>query len=239
MSTRTKFIIAGAIVAALVGLIVIDVTSGSGKKKDSNGTPKLAGKTRTSTPAPRQPEPPALEPTSIQDTTPVTIVVPTTTPTSPSAGTTPTPGPGPVQPGPRPIQDPPTTAPLATAYEVKSGDSFWKISQQVYGDGNLWKQIADANPTVDSHALRPGMKLQVPAKRETARRTTASRETSAIVVNGNGKAYTVKSGDVLWNIAKANARGRNVMDALHRIQEANPSLDPERLQIGMQIVIPD
>lgn len=247
MTTRTKFIIAGAIVAALAGLIVIDVTSGSGKK-NNNATPKLAGKAKPSTPAPRvAPTPPEPTPTieSTQDPaagTTTTVVVPTTPPPPSTTGTG---NSSSTAPSPRNAVVPPThaqdstPAPLATTYEVKSGDSFWKIAQKTYGDGNLWKQIADANPTVEAHTLRPGMKLAVPAKREPARRATRATPDDAVVSTAAGKVYTIKAGDVFWNIAKANAHGRNVMEVLHRIEAANPGVDAERLQIGMQIVIPD
>jgi hypothetical protein len=32
-----------------------------------------------------------------------------------------------------------------SAYKVKEGDTLWQIAQEVYGDGNRWRQIRDAN----------------------------------------------------------------------------------------------
>jgi len=33
-------------------------------------------------------------------------------------------------------------------HEVKKGETLWKIAEQYYGDGNLYKQIFEANKDV-------------------------------------------------------------------------------------------
>lgn len=62
-----------------------------------------------------------------------------------------------------------STAPAATVfetYEVKPGDSLSKIAKHVYGSGNEWKKIFDANTDVlkDPNKIFPGQKLKIPAK---------------------------------------------------------------------------
>jgi nucleoid-associated protein YgaU len=62
-----------------------------------------------------------------------------------------------------------STAPGAQAYEtyeVKSGDSLSKIAKRVYGNGNEWKRIFEANTDVlkDPNKIFPGQKLKIPAK---------------------------------------------------------------------------
>ena len=62
-----------------------------------------------------------------------------------------------------------STAPAATVYEtyeVKSGDSLSKIAKRVYGNGNAWKVIFDANTDIlkDPNKIYPGQKLKLPPK---------------------------------------------------------------------------
>ena len=49
-------------------------------------------------------------------------------------------------------------------YVVQDGESLWKIAKKVYGQGNLWGEIWDANrdvlPTPD--AIQPGLTLRIP-----------------------------------------------------------------------------
>jgi nucleoid-associated protein YgaU len=58
------------------------------------------------------------------------------------------------------------TAPGATFYEVKSGDSLSKIAKSVYGDANAYMKIFEANKPMlsDPNKIYPGQKLRIPAK---------------------------------------------------------------------------
>jgi nucleoid-associated protein YgaU len=53
----------------------------------------------------------------------------------------------------------------ATQYhEVKKGDTLWKIAEQYYGDGNLYKDIFEANKDIlkDPNVIKVGQKLKIP-----------------------------------------------------------------------------
>ena len=52
----------------------------------------------------------------------------------------------------------------ARTYEVKKGDSLWKIAAHVYGDGNKWKLIAEANKELvpNPDRIHPGQVLTIP-----------------------------------------------------------------------------
>ena len=56
------------------------------------------------------------------------------------------------------------TMSTTSVYTVKSGDSLFKISARVYGNGAYWKPILDANRDQLSgpQSLRPGMVLRIP-----------------------------------------------------------------------------
>lgn len=54
----------------------------------------------------------------------------------------------------------------ARSYTVKSGDSLWKISEQMYGNGNDWRRIYDANKDriQNPDVIQPGWVLTIPAQ---------------------------------------------------------------------------
>lgn len=61
----------------------------------------------------------------------------------------------------------PETAPAApaeTSHVVARGDTYWDLAVKYYGDGTLWKKIADTNPGHEPRRLPIGATLTVPAK---------------------------------------------------------------------------
>ena len=53
----------------------------------------------------------------------------------------------------------------ATQYhEVVKGDTLWKIAEKYYGDGNLYKDIFEANKDIlkDPNMIKIGQKLRSP-----------------------------------------------------------------------------
>ena len=57
-------------------------------------------------------------------------------------------------------------AEAARSYTVKSGDSLWKISEQMYGNGNDWRRIYEANKDriQNPDVIQPGWVLTIPAQ---------------------------------------------------------------------------
>jgi nucleoid-associated protein YgaU len=47
-------------------------------------------------------------------------------------------------------------------YQIKPGDTLWKIAASHYGDGKKWKEIVDANPGLDPTKLRIGQTITLP-----------------------------------------------------------------------------
>jgi 5'-nucleotidase len=59
-----------------------------------------------------------------------------------------------------------TTAKATTEgkHTLAKGDNFWNLAKKAYGEGALWKKIADANPGLRPRALPIGKEITVPAK---------------------------------------------------------------------------
>lgn len=49
-------------------------------------------------------------------------------------------------------------------YEVKKGDTLWKIAEAHYGDGSLYKKIFEANKDIlkNPDTIQTGQKLHIP-----------------------------------------------------------------------------
>lgn len=49
-------------------------------------------------------------------------------------------------------------------YEIVKGDSLWKIAENMYGDGNMYKKIFEENREVikDPDLIFPGQKIRLP-----------------------------------------------------------------------------
>ena len=135
-------------------------------------------------------------------------------------------------------------APVAVAaatgekpYTVQEGDNgFWAIAQRVYGDGSLWQVIARANPDVDSRRLRVGQKLVIPTK-PMASSAALTHAGGILKVGYTLKKYVVQEGDAgFWAVSvKAYSTGRY----WPVIAEANPGVEPTRLKVGQELVVPE
>ena len=49
-----------------------------------------------------------------------------------------------------------------TKYKIKKGESLWSIAQAKYGNGNKWKAIAAANPSVNPNKVQAGQTIVLP-----------------------------------------------------------------------------
>lgn len=111
-----------------------------------------------------------------------------------------------------PRQCPPNTF----AYTIKAGDTFYSLARRY---NTTVAALVSANPDVDINNLRVGQEICIPRQR----RFPPCPERNF---------YTVRANDTLYSIA----RRFNV--SVDDLQEANPFVDPETLQIGEVICIP-
>ena len=54
------------------------------------------------------------------------------------------------------------TAEIPKKVTVKKGDSLWGFAVRFYGDGSLWKKIADANGIANPDRIAVGAVLEIP-----------------------------------------------------------------------------
>ncbi|OGY09680.1 MAG: hypothetical protein A2782_03095 [Candidatus Blackburnbacteria bacterium RIFCSPHIGHO2_01_FULL_43_15b] len=107
---------------------------------------------------------------------------------------------------------------LPSTYKVQKGDNLWKISEQVYGSGYNWTDIARANKLANPGIISEGQELAMP---QTATRQltiqispvpSPTSTTPSFTVTPTpkilpqpqaipGESYTVVRGDSLWKIA--------------------------------------
>jgi nucleoid-associated protein YgaU len=59
-------------------------------------------------------------------------------------------------------QDQDQGQPAADTYQVQSDDTLYTIAERVYGDGNQWTRIAQANNLDGNQPLNVGQDLQIP-----------------------------------------------------------------------------
>lgn len=141
----------------------------------------------------------------------------------------------------------------ASTYTVASGDTLGGIAKKTYGRESAWTAIRDANPGVNPNNLKVGTKLtmpaadQLPAGEQVAAASKSTRGTRGSTppakkggtksTGTTGRRYTVKSGDTLWKIAKAEY-GTATKANVDRIREANSIGSDGSLKAGQSLTIP-
>ncbi len=115
-------------------------------------------------------------------------------------------------------------------HKVKKGDTLSGIANEYGADP---EKIAEANALTDTNALQEGQELIVPGgMMRTTEPITGAPTTPSPQQLANAPKYVVKDGDTLLSIADAFG----VMASA--IQGANNLLDPNKLAVGQQLLIP-
>jgi len=138
------------------------------------------------------------------------------------------------------IAQPVTDVLPASTYTVKPGDSLWTIGKK---NGLAPSALADANNLKPNATLHEGQKLLIPSKpvtpmaASTPATTAASARkagdiTTATKASGDSVKHTVKSGETLSTIAKKYGVKQG------DIAVANNITDPQKIYLGMELIIP-
>lgn len=121
------------------------------------------------------------------------------------------------------------------SYTIKEGDTLWKISEEKYGDGFKWVEIASANKISNPSVIEKGQKISIPLIAKEVKKAEGEK----VEVDSRGKItegkYTVIKEDTLWNIAvRAYADGYKWTE----IAKANNLADPNTIHSGNVLTIP-
>lgn len=137
-------------------------------------------------------------------------------------------------------------------YRVKPHDTLWRIARRLLGDGRRYKQIAELNDgrpqpgggrLTDSHWLRPGWRLRVPAALAPGLHRPQQQP--------GRHTHTVKPDDTLWAIARTHlgpdatpAHIDAYADALYRLNRGRPQpggdtlANPALIKPGWRLQLP-
>ena len=113
-------------------------------------------------------------------------------------------------------------------YTIQPEDTLNKIATAAYGAANTGQgvtAIEQANPTIVPDDLQIGQKIYIPFLAGTDTPTP-------------GQQYTIQPEDTLNKIATAAYGAANTGQGVTAIEQANPTIVPDDLQIGQKIYIP-
>ena len=129
-------------------------------------------------------------------------------------------------------------------YTWQSGDSYVKVATKLYGVPAKFSVIQNANEGRED--IQPGEKILVPVydvenvvevAEKPAPKKTVAEEPKAAPLSASGRSHTVKKGESLWKIAKAELGDANRWKDIYEINR-DKLKSPEALRDGMQLRLP-
>jgi nucleoid-associated protein YgaU len=140
-------------------------------------------------------------------------------------------------------------------YEVQPNDSYWTISEQVYGSGAYFKALAEHNRSKgkSEDQLQPGDLILAPAvaeleksypdlcpkaSRREAVQSQSQNRASTVSTRRTGQTYTVAEGDTLFNIARYELGKASRWVEIYELNRDVLGKDFNYLTPGTQLAMP-
>ncbi len=132
-----------------------------------------------------------------------------------------------------PAPMPPSTRP--GTWRVANGESLSLIAQKALGSARRWPEIVAANPGIDPDRLKVGTVLKLPDASTLQEIVGTPVPTGT---PGSGNTYVVKDGDSLSSIARRLLGSEDAWQSLFDANRETLRNDPDRLSVGLTLVIP-
>ncbi len=139
------------------------------------------------------------------------------------------------------LPDQPTDE-LPVKYVVQPGDSSWMIAQKIYGCGDNYVDIEQANNLVADQDLEIGQELIIPAVEVKCDAIIADQDITDQadeVVESEEQTYTVVKGDCLWTIAEAHYGDGMVWTQIYEANEDVVGSNPDLIYPDQVFVLPN
>lgn len=151
-------------------------------------------------------------------------------------------------------QTSPSVANNTGKYVIQPNDSYWTISEQIYGTGAYFQALAEHNRKKfpDENRLKAGEEIITPALAELEKsypklcpkpehRDAAKRQMSVVssqVRHGGGRVYVVQEGDTLFDIARYELGKAARWAEIYELNREAIGTDFDHLNPGMQLLLP-
>ena len=126
--------------------------------------------------------------------------------------------------------------PTRHSHTVQPGDTLSELAEQYYGSHQRWSVIVNANPGLDPDRLRVGQTLVIPPQARQVKPKTPARPTTP--VPPGARSHTVADGESLSSIAEQYYGHEKHWTRVFDANTTTLSGDPDRLRIGMVLVVP-
>jgi nucleoid-associated protein YgaU len=140
-------------------------------------------------------------------------------------------------------------------YEVQPNDSYWTISERVYGSGAYFRALAEQNrgKAARPDRLPPGLVISTPPvaqlekdypdlcprpNRREAVRNRAAGAASLAATTGGGRVYVVQEGDTLSSIARNELGKVSRWAEIYQLNREALGKDYDYLTPGLRLVLP-
>lgn len=139
--------------------------------------------------------------------------------------------------------DPANTPASGATHVVQKNETLERIARRRLGDGQRWREIAALNG-IEGHLILAGQVLKLPTGAKPASPPASTpapdvlptgRPAARTASSEGTRTYTIRKGDILGEIA---LRELGTSKRWKQIVDLNPDLDPRKLFVGEEILLP-